>query len=195
MKTYSELKTYFKETFVPGIPADDEVMLNEEWNNYTDSECKDGEITNLQYHHCPSYEDCPEDDTEDEDRAFILGAMGVRATIMSVDRRPDWNDEYSKTQNHWGFTLSRGKHEHGGYYSQGSAVLGAPDVVDLIGSLLADTTDYEPDFDDWCSNTGEDTDSRRAYAAWETIGKENEFLTAAFNKSEMEYLRQMFEYR
>lgn len=56
---------------------DDEVALDESWSSYTDSLCKDGALTSLQYLYCPSFDsaDMPRD--EEEERDFILSELGV----------------------------------------------------------------------------------------------------------------------
>ena len=46
LMTYEEVNESFKELIKEcNIPLDDEIMLREEWNNYTDSLCKDKIIT------------------------------------------------------------------------------------------------------------------------------------------------------
>lgn len=45
------------------INKDDDGALHESWSEYTDSLCKDGQLTDLQYHYCPSHDDpMPTDD-------------------------------------------------------------------------------------------------------------------------------------
>ena len=39
------------------LDKDDVCLMSESWNDYTDSACKDGEINDLQYHHCPAWDD------------------------------------------------------------------------------------------------------------------------------------------
>ncbi len=46
---YKELLSRFKETFLPHIDPDDEMAITQEWANWTDSLCKDNEITEGQY--------------------------------------------------------------------------------------------------------------------------------------------------
>jgi hypothetical protein len=190
MQTYADVKSSFDDHILPSVPADDEPWLNEAWNNYTD-----GEFSGIVAHYCPSYEDCPTEQDDDDMRTYILEAMGVQLEIKRVDRRPDNGIDWSKDARHWGFTLSRNEHEHEGFFSQGPAVRGDPDVLDVLGSLLLDTSDYVTDFDEWCDDTGNDTDSRRANATWEAIGEEEKFLTTAFTKGELSDLRELFEDR
>ena len=44
-----QIDANFKEHFLPHLP-DDRIAQWEAWNNYTDSLCKDGMITDWQYH-------------------------------------------------------------------------------------------------------------------------------------------------
>lgn len=47
--TLREARKIFKEQFAPHIPAHDTVALNTAFNDWTDSLCKDGTITERQY--------------------------------------------------------------------------------------------------------------------------------------------------
>lgn len=190
MKTYSDVKLAFDDHILPSVPANDEPWLNEAWNNYTDDE-----FSGIVAHYCPSHEDCPDDQDDDDMRDYILECMGVNLEIKRVDRRPDDLSVWGPGSRHWGFTLSRGKHEHEGFFSQGSAITDQPTLLDVLGSLLLNTTYFAEEFDDWCDNTGEDTDSRRAHATWQAIKEENTFLTKAFSKDELSDLRELFEGR
>lgn len=66
------------EVFKPAIPAGDGPAHAESWNDFTDSLCKDGSFNNLQYHHCPAWDDeMPDDDAE-----FLLDRLGVSLAPM-----------------------------------------------------------------------------------------------------------------
>jgi hypothetical protein len=47
--TYENAVDTFTADFLPSIPADDSIMQREAFNNWTDSLCKDGQITIYQY--------------------------------------------------------------------------------------------------------------------------------------------------
>ena len=47
-------------------------------------------------------------------------------------------------------------------FSMGSAHTGDPKVADVMHSLLLDSSAVDMDFEDWCSDFGYDTDSRKA---------------------------------
>lgn len=190
MKTYSDVKLAFDDHILPSIPENDEPWLNEAWNNYTD-----GEFSGIVAHYCPSHEDCHDEQDDDDMRDYILESMGVNLEIKRVDRRPGNSVNGVRVHDTGGFTLSRGKHEHEGFFSQGSAITKQPTLPDVLGSLLLDTTDFAEEFYDWCDNTGEDTGSRRAHATYQAIKGENTFLTKAFSKDELSDLRELFEDR
>lgn len=66
------------------IPAHDEAMMAESWNNFTDRLCKDGEFTNLQYHFCPAWDDSMlVDDLEHvlEGLGWSIGSTGSQTHI------------------------------------------------------------------------------------------------------------------
>lgn len=47
--TKADALDYFRKYIKPHIPKGDKVAIREAWNNYTDSLCKDGDITLKQY--------------------------------------------------------------------------------------------------------------------------------------------------
>jgi len=47
--TKKQAETLFKDCYLPFIPKNDKPALREAWNNFTDSLCKNGEITLRQY--------------------------------------------------------------------------------------------------------------------------------------------------
>ena len=61
---------------------------------------------------------------------------------------------------------------------------GTPTREGVLGCLLSDCT--EDSFEDWCSNYGYDTDSRKAFATWEacraTMPKVRAFLGDKFDE-------------
>lgn len=175
------------------IPKDDGPMLAESWNNHTDSLAKDGELTALQYHYAPSYDDpMPGEgsrfDKLSDDRGFILDAMGVELTsVASGGPRNGWDAGAS----HWKCVLTHnGMMTEPFTYSMGSAHAGMPDICDVLNCLLLDASYGEHDFDDYCSELGEDKDSRKAYASCQAMCVE---LNRLFSSSQLEQLRELFE--
>lgn len=177
------------------IPADDGPMLSESWNNYTDSLCKDGELSDLQYHYAPAYDDpMPGNgstyDHLADDRAFILDAMGVSIRSRQVDSRPG-ADQWDSNATHWRVTIKRGGKSFSTHYSMGSALRGNPELQDVINSLLMDS-DSADDFESWADNLGMDTDSRRAYAAWQACKRIARDMGRLFSADELDDLRELF---
>lgn len=98
------------------IPKDDEAMLAESWNDYTDSLCKDGELCALQYHYAPAYDDeMPGEgsryDELSDDRAFILEQMGVTMSAEFVPFHASRNKDEKQQSLNWRVTLKKGDRE------------------------------------------------------------------------------------
>ena len=178
------------------IPADDVPMLSESWNNYTDSLCKGGDLSALQYHYAPAYDDpMPGNGTAHDrlagDRAFVLDAMGVAVNSRQVDSRPG-ADQWDRHATHWRVTIKRGGESFTTHYSMGSALRGDPELQDVVHCLLTDAEYGGESFADWCDNMGDNPDSRRAYSAWEACKRTAASLARLFSPSELEELREMF---
>jgi hypothetical protein len=77
MMTYLEAYNDFDLTIRPLIDIDDEVMLDEEWSNYTNMLCENGDINALQYHYCPSLED----DIPSRDVEYLLECLNVDSVL------------------------------------------------------------------------------------------------------------------
>lgn len=173
--------------------ADDTVALSESWNDYTDGLCKDGQLSDLQYHHCPAWDD----EIPDEDGAFLLAAMGVTFASLRIPARsgshPDANAEWDASASHWRILVKRGRVEFEVEYSMGAAHTGVPDDESVFNSLLMDTSDIEGEtFESWAENLGYDTDSRRAERAFQACQKELLNLKSMFTTAELDDLRETF---
>lgn len=175
------------------LPQDDDVMLSESWNDYTDSLCKDGDLTGLQYHYCPGYgdsADIPGDDFEEE-CAFLLEAMGVNFSAKQIDKRTDGLMQDSAT--HWEVTFSRAGQTLHTQYSMGSAHTGMPKETDVFNCLLMDTADWlEDGFENWAEMLGYDSDSRKAEKIYNACKETAYGLARLFKPSELSDLRELF---
>jgi|SRR5690554_3610619 len=169
---------------------DDTPALSESWSEFTDSLTRDGELTGLQYHYAPSHDD----DMPDDDIEYILDHLGVGMTITRLDTRPDDLSEWGEGARHWEFTITRnGEHEHSGFYSQGSAHTAPPTLTDVLSCLLSDAGCAEYDFDEFCSDLGHDTDSRRAERIHNACRQVAVGMARLFSPSEREDLTAMFQ--
>lgn len=63
-----------------------------------------------------------------------------------------------------------------GNYSQGSAIKGKPTIEDILNSLIMDTINIPSSFEDWASEFGYDTDSRKAEQIYNACLKEDKDL-------------------
>jgi len=188
-----------------GSPADilgkdDTAALSESWNDYTDGLCKDGEITGLQYHHCPAYDDpMPGEggsfDDLSDDREFILDAMAVKLTSK---RRSEMREGWDIGSTHWDVTLSRGSKFYCTVYSMGSALTGAPECDAVLWSLMTDADCHANAVDamDMAEDMGmsleTEADKRKARTTYAACGKSAKALGEMFTSSEMDDLRELF---
>src|SRR5690606_37003066 len=113
MKTYAEMLETWTADIRPAVieryGTDDESALSESWNEFTDAECKEGNITNLQYHYCPPADDIAVNDDEDDDRKFILDAMGMQFSAVKIARRDDgFMTDMPDGSSHWKCQFKRG---------------------------------------------------------------------------------------
>lgn len=180
-----------KPAVIAQFGRDDYPALSESWNGYTDSLCKDGQLSDLQYHHCPAWDDeIPDDDAE-----FLLAAMGFTFDVSSILERPD--GLMSDSASHWKVLIKRGAHLMTAYYSMGSAHTGEPDTTDVMGCLMSDISgmDYADTFEEWASNLGYDEDSRAAERIYNACKAVRAELEPMFSGSELDELQEVFSDR
>lgn len=118
-------------------------------------------------------------------RQFVArhGIVSRSEWADSNKNAPDWKDA-----NHYKVTLTRIHHEDGEsrgktrqlttYFSQGYAIQGAPAPADVLDCLASDAAGYENarSFEEWASEYGYDTDSRKAEKTYKLIGRQVEQL-------------------
>ena len=68
---------------------------------------------------------------------------------------------------HWQVTLSFNGQEISSPFSQGSAHMAPPDAQSVASCLAMDAQAGTEEFEEFASNFGYDSDSRKAYAVWE----------------------------
>jgi hypothetical protein len=71
--------------------------------------------------------------------------------------------------------------------------LSAPELRDVLHSLLMDTSDLDGSFESWAGGVGYDTDSRKAEALYHACLKLERELRALFSVAELERLREVFQ--
>jgi len=194
--TIAEAFAAWKSDIMPGVidqyGADDVPALSESWNDYTDGLCKDGQLSDLQYHHCPAWDDEMPDD--DGDGAYILEQMGVTFAALRINERPDGNmSDMPAGSTHWRILIKRSGKDMTVFYSMGPAHSGTPDDCDVFNSLLMDTSDIEGEaFEDWAENLGFDPDSRKAERCFKACQETLLNLRTLFTNRELDDLRELF---
>lgn len=79
------------------------------------------------------------------------------------------SDKWQETAYHWLVTIGG---QHFDYYTGAGLVDSAgkpkkPNYDDVVYSLITDASGVEQSFDEWCSEYGYDSDSRKAFALYE----------------------------
>lgn len=168
----------------------DHGALCESWNNFTDNLCKEGALNDLQYVHCPAWDDKIPEDTAEECE-FLLEAMGFEISFVTVLERPD--NLMNDSAHHYKFTILRnGVFKMQGFYSTGSAIE-VPDGTDLFNCLLSDTSFYGDTFEEWVNEMGYDSDPRSAEKIYNACKEQKTVIESMLTKSELEDLREVFQ--
>jgi hypothetical protein len=196
MITIAQAFAQFQE-FASYMDSSDTIAMCEAWNNYTDSLCKDGELTDLQYHYCPAWDDMAgHDDSIEEDLELILSGMGIRFTCKRIDARRD--GLMSDMARHFLCSFWRTGGKSGGFsleFSQGSAHTESPTDFDVLGCVMCDMVEdsefTESSFKDWCDEYEYDTDSRQAESTYRAILEQSKAVRDTFSSSEIDGLRQL----
>lgn len=127
-----------KPAIIEQYGADDGPALAESWNNYTDSLCKDGELTGLQYNYCPAYDD----DMPDDDREYILDQLGLTLDCEFVPFSNSRNAKEIKSVSdfsiNWKCTVKKGSQSLTVDYSQGIGHLPKSIQPGLMGRVSVD---------------------------------------------------------
>lgn len=197
MKSFSEIRASFVADILPAVISsygeNDEPAVNEAWNNYTDSICRDGEMTDTAYALCPAYEDAPNHDDLSDDIENMLNDMGVVYSCRKVDARPDAH--MAEMPRHFHCVITRGNRKgmaYSFYFSQGEAHTASPTLIDCLSCLLSDASSVDrASFNDWADDMGYDTDSRKAFAIYEACQATATALATLFTKQEIDDLHEM----
>ena len=86
----------------------------------------------------------------------------------------DMDAEWAVAASHWKCRFRRGNQCLTTYFSMGSAHIGNPKAADVLDCLASDAASIENarSFEDWCSDFGYDTDSRRAERTFKTCERQ-----------------------
>lgn len=177
--------------------GDDATARREAWNNYTDGLCKDGELSALQCHYAPSVDEPMPGagtcwDALADDREYILGCMGVSIASECVGPTDAEMRPWGVSATHWTVILSCGGRNFTTPYHTGAAHTGAPELCDVVASLLSDAVlvDAYDDLDDFAESMGI-TKPSEAVAAWEACQRTARELPAVLG--DLDDMRELFE--
>ena len=93
--------------------------------------------------------------------AQFVAANRITMTAMWTDRNPNMDD--AEYMDHWKVVIRRPGHTLTTYFSMGYGHSGkAPKAKDVLDCLASDASGTENSFEDWCSEYGYESDSRKA---------------------------------
>lgn len=106
---------------------------------------------------------------------------GIRMTCDRANSNPNMNSdpEWSRRASHWKCTIiGPNRRKLTTYFSQGAAHTSEPTAADVLDCLASDASGAENarSFEDWCSEYGYDTDSRKAKRTYKVIQRQSESL-------------------
>jgi hypothetical protein len=93
----------------------------------------------------------------------------IRSERADLNRNaPDWTEA-----NHYKVTLRHNGRQLTTSYSQGYGIRDEPDAAHVLDSLALDSAGYEnaKDFEDWATEYGYDTDSRKAERTYRIVAR------------------------
>src|SRR5574343_91445 len=101
--------------------------------------------------------------------AQFAAKHGIKLSIIGEDFRPYFADD-KQSRSVYKCRLSRNGKQYTFNFGQSIANMGQePTMYDILACL----TKYDPEsFEDFCSNYGYDTDSRKAFATYKAVCKE-----------------------
>lgn len=110
----------------------------------------------------------------------FIAANSITMVSARVDRNPNTaDDDWAKTARHWRCTLINRSTKRPRrltiYFSQGRAHTAPPSTEDVLDCLASDAVGYENanSFEDWATDYGYDTDSRKAEKTYRMIGTQS----------------------
>lgn len=93
-----------------------------------------------------------------------------------TDSNPNmlWDEKWNATAHHYRCVLRCGKRTLTTPFSQGSAHTKEPTLAEVLGCLASDAAGFAnaQSFEDWCSEYGYDTDSRKAERTFKIVKRE-----------------------
>ena len=119
----------------------------------------------------------------------FIGNTAISSKVKRVASNPSMED-MGPGSRHWLVTLRAGRFSMRVPFSQGSAHTEAPTAADVLNCLADDAAGFENarSFDEWCSEYGYDTDSRKAERIYKTVARQSARLRAMLGQDNYEAL-------
>ena len=115
--------------------------------------------------------------TERKTLAQFIAEHHITASAERADENPNMAD-MPRGSSHWKVTLRLGRRRIVVPFSQGPAICQEPTAADVLNCLASDAAGFENarSFEDWCSEYGYDTDSRKAEKTYKAVEKQSDQL-------------------
>lgn len=119
----------------------------------------------------------------------FIGNTAITAKVKRVDSNPNIDDMGAGAQ-HYLVTLRAGRFSMRVPFSQGSAHTTPPTAADVLDCLASDAAGFENarSFEEWASEYGYDTDSRKAEKTYKIVAKQAAKLRAMLGQDNYETL-------
>ena len=136
--------------------------------------------------------------------AGLIFRLGISMVARPVKANPNWTDDAFQGASHFRCTFKRtmgvkaraGRVQTPGVrtmsigYSMGSAHTQPPTAVEVLECLASDACGSDT-FEDWCSDLGMDSDSRKALQTFQAIRRNTKRLETFLGMSAHAFLRQV----
>jgi len=123
-----------------------------------------------------------------------LAAMGITFEKVKVPARTDnLMEDMPEGTNHFHVTIGHACEAYSFYYSQGPAHKGLPENADIMYSLIMGISSSDECFEDWCSNYGYDTDSRKAFKIYQAVIEAAANMRRLFSDKKIEELQDLLQ--
>jgi len=100
-----------------------------------------------------------------------VARLTMKATRANSNPHLVSDDGWARTASHWKCTIKRGSRQITVPFSQGEAHKDPPTLPEVLDCLASDASGYlnAATFEDWASELGFDTDSRKAEHTYRTV--------------------------
>jgi hypothetical protein len=161
------------ELWPTGFTPDGDSLSKADWEEIAESEWSDDD------HPPKTYDEAAE-------------RFSIKLTCRRVGSRPDNVGDWQPDARHFHCRLTSGRRSFGFYFSQGSAHTADPTISDVLDCMVSDANGYDnaTDFEDWASEYGYETDSRKAERTYRAVKKQAEQLRRTVGDSAYEALKE-----